>query len=181
MHTIRGLGIRSDRRSRSGRPSASCSSFISILCNFISILYVVIASSSPCSEVLLRAPGPASIIARAPTRRASVRPRAPCAAGPARGAEAAQRAAQQPLSGLACPPAGRARRAARVCARMRTRHGHSACMSELGPSFPPRRFQFRAPALKTVYLIRRLHLRAFSPACPRGLLFHKFFIQSYLI
>ena len=102
IHTIRCLDIRSDRCSRSGRPSASCSSFMSILCKLYRFYTSSSPSSSPCSEVLLRSPGLMMMIllllflqkqslaliiarARAPTRRASVRPRAPCAAGPARG------------------------------------------------------------------------------------------------
>ena len=42
-------------------------------------------------------------------------------------------------------------------------HGHSTSMSKVGPSLPVRKFQFRAFALKTVYLTRGLALRACSP------------------
>ena len=46
------------------------------------------------------------------------------------------------------------------------------------PVLPVRKFRLRAPALKTVYLIRRLHLRALFPLSPCGPFFHKTFSFS---
>jgi hypothetical protein len=81
---------------------------------------------------------------------------------------------------------GPARRDEPEPSRVPRAHAHRASPSrtlparanQTRPVLPVRKFQLRAPALKTVYLIRRLHLRALFPLSPCGPFFHQTFSFS---